>query len=66
MLFRFTPQIQNIMNFIKIAAFSMAAAAIVPSQAASLVYEGFNYGLSDGMTMDGVATNATGLTGNYA
>lgn len=30
-----------------------------------LVYEGYNYGLADGTAMNGVATAATGLTGNY-
>lgn len=30
-----------------------------------LVYEGYNYGLADGTGMGGVATAATGLTGNY-
>ncbi|MDF3130871.1 hypothetical protein P0Y35_16790 [Kiritimatiellaeota bacterium B1221] len=31
-----------------------------------LVYEGFNYGLSDNTTIHGTLTNATGLSGNYA
>ncbi|MDF3056741.1 MAG: hypothetical protein K0R17_956 [Rariglobus sp.] len=36
------------------------------SQAALLVYEDFDYGLANGATMSGVATNATGLAGNYS
>jgi hypothetical protein len=40
----------------------------LPSLASAtlLVYEGFNYSLSNGATMHGVSTNATGLTGNYS
>lgn len=30
-----------------------------------LVYKGFDYGLANGTTMNGVSANATGLTANY-
>ncbi len=34
--------------------------------AALLIHEGYDYALTDGTTMNGVATSATGLSGNYA
>ena len=37
----------------------------LPASATLLVSESFNYAVSDGSTMGGVATNATGLGGNY-
>jgi hypothetical protein len=40
-------------------------AGTTSSQAVLLVHEGFNYGLADGTTFNGVATTATGYSGNY-
>lgn len=42
------------------------AAMLASAQATLLLYEDFSYGVSDGMTMNGVATSATGLSGNYS
>ncbi len=39
---------------------------IFPVQGELLVYEGFNYGLSDNTSINGTTTNATGLTGEYS
>lgn len=50
----------------KIIPIALALAAPAISQASLLVYEGFDYGLAAGASMNGVATDATGLTGNYA
>lgn len=46
---------------------SLLAFAIIaqPLSASLLVYEGFNYGLSNGVSMNGVTSSATGLTGDY-
>jgi hypothetical protein len=41
-------------------------ASTCAGSAAVLVYEDYDYALTDGTTMNGVATAATGLTGNYA
>lgn len=41
-------------------------AGICASDAALLIYEEYDYALVDGTTMNGVATSATGFTGNYA
>jgi hypothetical protein len=41
-------------------------AGTTSSQAVLLVYEGFNYGGSDLASLSGVATTATGYSGNYA
>jgi|GEM_PF-1647925 len=40
--------------------------SLLPAQGALLVYEGFNYAQADNTSIDGTATNATGLSGNYA
>ena len=52
-----------------LSAAAIAAVAGVSSlaAAATIVYEPFNYSsLANGASMNGVATNATGLTGNYS
>jgi len=54
------------MKFNHLAVASIIGAFTISSHASVLIYEGFNYGLADGTTMNGVATNATGLSGNYA
>ena len=53
-----------------LAAAALAAAACVAfaaahAQATVVVYEPYNYGLSQGTTMTGVTTNGVGLTGAY-
>ena len=41
------------------------AVAIPAAQAGLVIYEPYNYGLTQGTTMTGVTTNAVGLTGAY-
>ena len=41
-------------------------ASTCAGSAAVLIYEDYDYGIADGTTMNGVATAATGFTGNYA
>jgi hypothetical protein len=45
---------------------SLAAALCSVASAATLVYEGFNYSLSNGDSINGVTSTATGLTGAWA
>jgi hypothetical protein len=54
------------MKFNHLAVASIIGAFTISSHASVLIKEGFDYGLADGTTMNGVATNATGLSGNYA
>lgn len=54
------------MKFNHLAVASIIGAFTISSHASVLIYEGFDYGLAEGTTMNGVATNATGLSGSYA
>ncbi len=54
------------MKFNHLAVASIIGAFTTSSHASVLIYEGFDYGLAEGTTMNGVATNATGLSGSYA
>ena len=49
------------------AVLALGLAHPAPTEATLLVYEGYNYGaiLSNDDSMDGVTTNATGLSGDY-
>ncbi len=40
-------------------------ASTCAGNAALVIYEGFDYALADGATLNGVATNTTGFSGNY-
>lgn len=47
-------------------AFCAFAASIASSQASLLLYEGFNYGVADGTTINGVGSTASGTQENWA
>jgi hypothetical protein len=53
-------------SLIKLLALFFAGVLLSSSLSATLyVYEGFDYSLADSTSMDGVTTNATGLSGTY-
>lgn len=48
------------------ALLAATALGLATASATVLVYEGFNYNLADGASLNGVATNAIGLQGNWS